>query len=81
MAALRELMPLYIEGKLIQQFMKSVLTVSKLRVSMKCDYPVFAIDTLVLNILSQSYENLKNMQPEYNTATVFLQVLLHFGNV
>lgn len=66
------------------QFMKGVLTVGKLRVSKKHNYPVFTVDTSVLKscqILSQSYETLKNGNRKYNTEAIFLQVLLRFGNV
>lgn len=44
--ALRELLPSYIEGKLIRQFMKGVLTIGKMRISIKCNYLVSAVDNV-----------------------------------
>lgn len=40
--------------------MKGVLRVGKLRVSIKCNYPVFAVDTSVLNSLSDFITKLWN---------------------
>jgi len=40
--------------------MKGVLTIGKLRVAMKCNYPLFAVDISVLNILSDFITKLQN---------------------
>lgn len=57
---LRQLLAPYIEGKLIRQVMKSVPTVGKLKVSMKCKHPVFAVDTSVLITVSDFITKLRN---------------------